>query len=219
MPKSKVPEGKGRVYVASMNLRGKHAPKPPGIPRNVTSAQQKGSALRRDFSPMTPYPGKFRNFYNFEAWWQSLKRYTKDDKAVSPEEAKKIKEWWLKQTSAKRRCAIAHPKNGYKVSHAEDENGKQFDYKESRKKLYVPEYHAMIQNSESLAECKKAAAEGHDQVFVDFDGPRSEDGEPICEEVTIETLKKYINSTRFPFGHGWVVAAEVAGIDYKLYTE
>jgi hypothetical protein len=208
---------KGKIYIASKNFRGAHAHKPPGaINKDVTSGQSKASTLRRDFSPMTPWNGEF---FNFEAWWQSRKRYKINGKPVSAEKAKKINDWWLKQTTPKRRCTIAHPKNGYTVSHAEDENGKEYNYVESRKKMYVPRYLEMVNGRGALIECKKEASEGKDLVFVDFDGPRTQEGSPICEEVTVDTLKKYINDTKFPFGHGWVVAAEVAGIDHKLYTQ
>ncbi len=44
--------GPGKVYLASMNLRGEGATKV-----NVTSAQGLSSKNRRDFSPMTPDEG------------------------------------------------------------------------------------------------------------------------------------------------------------------
>jgi hypothetical protein len=208
---------KGKIYIASMKLRGAHAATPEGaIRKNVTSAQRKDSILRRDFSPMTPSDGPY---YNFEGWWQSRKRYKRHGKPVSPAKAEQIEQWWRKQQAPKRRCTIAHPKDGYEVSHAEDEQGTRYSYTESRKQLYVPRYLDMIRGREALTQCKQAAADGQDQVFVDFDGPKADDGTPICEEVTVETLRKYINSTKFPFGHGWAIAAEVAGIDHQLYLQ
>ena len=166
---------------------------------------------------MRPWKG----FQNFEGWWQSLKRYLKNGLPISKEKAAKIKAWWKKQTTAKRRCTIAHPRDGYTVSHAEDDEDDQkvrYNYIQSREKLYVPQYVEMIKDTQSLAECKKLMAEGKDLVFMDFDGPKDADGNHTCVEVTVETLKQYVQDTRFPFGHGFVVAAEVAGIDHKLYT-
>ena len=47
--------GPGKVYLASMNLRGEWAKAPEGATKvNVTSAQGLSSKNRRDFSPMTP---------------------------------------------------------------------------------------------------------------------------------------------------------------------
>ena len=50
---------RGKVYIASMNLRGSRAIKldPESLNLNVTSAQAKLSLDRRDFSPMTPIEG------------------------------------------------------------------------------------------------------------------------------------------------------------------
>ena len=55
---------RGKVYIASMNMRGKWAEKPENTTIiNVTSMQAKDSKNRRDFSPMTEY--NYRGFYNF----------------------------------------------------------------------------------------------------------------------------------------------------------
>lgn len=208
---------KGRVFIAGKKFRGPHAPTPPdATKRDVTSAQPQNSIYRKDFSPMTPCITKGYN--NFEAYWQSRKRYKKDGRPVSNAKAKKIDAWWKKQTTPKRRCAIAHPRNGYTVSHAEDEEGAHYGYIESRKKLYVPQYLEMIKGREALVKCKKFRDEGKDQVFMDFDGPKDAEGKDTCVEVTVETLRQYMQDTRFPFGHGFVVAAEVAGINHALYA-
>jgi hypothetical protein len=39
----------------------------------------------------------------------------------------------------------------------------------------------------------------------------------MCLEVTQEMLMEKINDTRFPFGHGYVVAAWLAGLEPKDY--
>ena len=59
--------------------------------------------------------------------------------------------------------------------------------------------------------------EGNDIVVYDMDGPRSEDGEPITLPVTLDMLREKIEYTKFPFGHGYVVAATFAGIKPDLY--
>eukprot|EP01033_Poteriospumella_lacustris_P008214 gene8214-5918_t len=66
----------GKVFIASMNLRGTWAPKPADVDKvlNVTSAQGKDNINRLTFSPMTPVPGGYKGFWNFEHYWQSGKR-------------------------------------------------------------------------------------------------------------------------------------------------
>ena len=52
----------GKVYIASMNLRGAWATKldPDSITLNVTSAQGKLNLNRLAFSPMTEIPGGYK---------------------------------------------------------------------------------------------------------------------------------------------------------------
>ena len=71
-------KGRGKVYVASMDLR--KSGKRPDIPEphyklNVTSAQSRNNPERIDFSPMHPVPYTSGNkvFFNFEVYWQSGK--------------------------------------------------------------------------------------------------------------------------------------------------
>lgn len=107
----------GKVYVASMNLRGKWAPKPKGAKfLNVTSAQQKNSATRLAFSPMTPIEGGYKGFYCFENYWQSGKVKEGVDQKISHK-------WWKSQTKGRRR----YPKGG-KTLFADYGDGKRLDY-------------------------------------------------------------------------------------------
>ena len=55
-------------------------------------------------------------------------------------------------------------------------------------------------------------------TVYDFDDSKTDDGEVTCLELTRELLIDKINDTRFPFGHGYVVAATIAGIHPDLYT-
>ena len=54
-----------------------------------------------------------------------------------------------------------------------------------------------------------------DIVVYDFDGPRNPDG---CDEVSVDLLREKIEDTRFPFGHGYIVAGLLAGIEPYMYT-
>jgi hypothetical protein len=203
----------GKVYIASMNLRGKWADSPDSAQKiNVTSAQGKASKNRRDFSPMTetwyksPFDGT--EFYNFEAFWQSGKVYD-----GVPEE--KTKKFWKNVREPKRRYPGS---KGMKVLYAKwDGNPEKMNWVDSRKRVYVPLYHDMMKDTEMANEWKKIVEEGVDVVIYDFDGPRLADGGVTCKEVDLEFLREKINDTRFPFGHGYVVAAYLSGIPINKF--
>jgi hypothetical protein len=201
-----------KVYVASMNMRGKWAEPldPNAIKINVTSAQGKSSENRKDFSPMTPVEGGYKGYWNFESYWQSGKVF----KDLDPEKTKK---WWKELKEPKRRYPNS---KGKKVLYATwDEGGHKFDYVDSRKAVYVPEYFELIKERRMTHHWKAQLATGQSLVIYDFDGPRSSaDGSPICREVTIDLLREKINDPSFPFGHGYIVAATIAGIEPHMYV-
>ena len=64
--------------------------------------------------------------------------------------------------------------------------------------------------------CERAKTET--VVVYDFDGPRLPDGTPTCLPLTRELLVEKINDTTYPFGHGYVVAALLAGHTLTDYT-
>ena len=189
-----------------MNMRGAWAPRPHGaVTLNVTSAQSKNSLNRRDFSPMTQ--SNYNGYFCFENFWQSLKTFE-----GIPHERSKA--WWAKQTKGRRRYPAG---KGKKVLFS-DYNGTKRDYIESRKEIYVPEYNRLMITTESFAKYSKMVKDGEDVVVMDFDGPRTNTGEVCCEEVSLKLLKEKINDVRFPFGHGFVVAAALMGIPVEEYT-
>lgn len=199
----------GKVYVASMNLRGKWASSPEyTMIINVTSAQQKLNKNRRDFSPMTEIKGGYKGYWNFESYWQSGKVF----EGISEE---KVKSWWKKLAKPKRR--YPNSKNR-KILYSHFDGFENMDYITSRKKIYVPEYYELIKNREMSLYWKKLVSEGVNITIYDFDGPRKDDGEVTCLEVTKELLIEKINNIKFPFGHGYVVAGLLAGITPDCYT-
>lgn len=190
------------IYIAAMNMRGKRAiPLINGPKLNVTSCQRKDSEDRLTFSPMNNVP--YKDFYNFEAYWQSGKVYRNVDHNITVS-------WWKNISQSKRRYPTIEPVMYARFPHI-NEN---LDYISSRKMVYVPEYYNLIKDSERLCYWQ-----GIDNVTVyDLDGPRDIDGNPICLEVTLEMLIEKINDTSFPFGHGYIVAATLAGIEPESYT-
>jgi len=200
----------GKIYIASMNMRGKWADPilENSIKINVTSAQSKTSHDRHNFSPMTPIVNGYKGYWNFESYWQSGKVY--EDIPIET-----TKKWWKELKEPKRRYPNS---KGKKVLHAIfDNNNEKLDYVPSRKLVYVPEYYDLIKNKERLAYWQKQLKEGKNLIVYDFDGPRTIAGEVICLEVTRELLIEKINDTQFPFGHGYIVAGSIAGINPEMY--
>lgn len=197
----------GKVYIASMNMRGKWAERPDNVLLlNVTSAQGKDNINRRDFSPMSET--YYKDFWCFENYWQS-------GKVIENVDREKQLVWWKKQTEGKRRYPGSKDK---KVLYSEFEGIKR-DYITSRKEIYVPEYYELINKTESLKKWKEIVQSGKNVVVYDFDGPRLENGDPTFLEVNIELLKDKINNVSFPFGHGYIVAGTLLNINPELYIK
>ena len=201
------------VYIASMNMRGKWAKAPDRCKKiNVTSSQAKASMYRILFSPMTPLSDGYKGFCCFENYWQAGKRY----KGI--EDIDKQMTWWKSQQKGKRRYP---PGKGKKIMYAEYPGFGPLDYIPSRKRVYVPEYYnLMIQRDKStkiVEDLHKRALKGECLVFYDFDGPRNPDKTPSIEKISLELLQEKLNDPRFPFGHGYIVAATVAGYKPEDY--
>ena len=69
----------GKIYIASMNMRGAWASIPDEIDDdhikiNVTSAQGKSNKNRLAFSPMTEIVNGYKGYWNFESYWQAGQR-------------------------------------------------------------------------------------------------------------------------------------------------
>jgi hypothetical protein len=202
----------GKIYIASMNMNmsGKFAEPilKNSIRINVTSAQAKASKNRLDFSPMTEIVNGYKGYWNFESYWQSGKVF--EDVPIE-----KSKKWWRELKEPKRRFPKSKDK---KVLYAVfDGNDEKMDYITSRKKVYVPEYYELIKNREMTIHWRKMLKEGHNLIIYDFDGPRTKNGDVDCLEVTRELLIEKINDGRFPFGHGYIVAGSICGINPDMY--
>lgn len=196
-----------KIYIASMNMRGKWADPvdPRSLKLNVTSAQGKTNLNRLCFSPMTHE--NYKGFWNFESYWQSGKVY--ED---IPEEVTKA--YWKNLTEPKRRYPGS---KGKKVLYADFGNGVHLDYVSSRKQVYVPEYYNLVRGNSVVDSWIDKFNSGNSITVYDFDGPRNENGEPECIEVTVELLQEKINDVSFPFGHGYVVAGMIKEIHYDEY--
>ena len=231
---------KGKVYVASMIMRGdwydvsniKNV-----IKVNVTSAQRHERIDKKTFSPMIMPEGGYKGYRNFEAYWQAGKVH----EGIPHEETK---QWWKEIKVNKRR----YPGNHRVLYATYDDDNKQLGYIDARKKVYVPEYYNLVKDSKRIRELQSLVESGKNVVVYDFDGPRktitkrdeekyvTENGLNLNEkkdkaklkkwkrnssvdilEVSPENLKTKINDPAFPFGHGYVVAGLIANLDYRTY--
>lgn len=200
----------GKIYIASMNMRGIWADPlvDNSIKINVTSAQAKANKNRIDFSPMTEIVNGYKGYWNFESYWQSGKVY--EDIPIE-----KTKKWWKNLKEPKRRFPNS---KGKKILYALfDENDEKMDYITSRKKVYIPEYYELIKDKEMIIYWKNKLNAGYNLTIYDFDGPRTNNGNVLCLELTKELLIEKINDTIFPFGHGYIVGACIADIYPNLY--
>lgn len=197
----------GKVYIASMKMRGKWAEKPNNtIIINVTSMQSKKSQFRIDFSPMSEIEGGYKGYYCFENYWQSGKVYDNLN-------TEKYIEWWKDLKVGKRK----YPKSkNCKVLYSNFNSIKR-NYIESRKDIYIPEYYNLIKNSISIKKCKEMVQMGKNLVIYDFDGPKKLNGDNDCLLVSKELLKEKVNDGLYPFGHGYIIAGEILNIHYSNY--
>jgi hypothetical protein len=206
-------DGYPKIYIAAMNMRGTWAERPKDtIVLNVTSAQAKDSIYRRDFSPMTMIPEGYKGFPNFEAYWQSGKVYEGFNEA---QRSKQVL-WWKNITEPKRRYPGS---KAFTVLYSDHHDGVKRDYISSRKEVYVPEYYNLVTTvgTESINKAKALLTAGKNICVYDFDGPRDNEGNPICLEVNLDTLREKINDPRHPFGHGYVVSSILANIPIESF--
>ena len=220
----------GKVYICSKVKRGVKgsAPKHAGANDStryvdVTSAQPTTNAYRRAFSPMdmslSPYHAPDGHTYAcFENYWQSLKHFPGRPHAAD-------KAWWRNEQLPHRRLPKVDPTTCLYASDETRFPGQVFDYVESRKAFYVPDYirtKLHMNAAQSVFDHLRESLEnGCDVVIKDYDGPRSVDpdthGAPLIKEVTADLLRDKINDTTSPFGHGYVVAAELLSIPKEDY--
>ena len=203
----------GKVYIGSMNIRGEWAKCPNEFKKvNVTSCQSKTSKYRIAFSPMTKIEGGYKNFFCFENYWQSGKVYEGLNNKLDIDKQKK---WWLTAEKGYRRYPLGKNKKVLyaKFDHIDDN----LLYIPSRKLVYIPEYYNLIKDNEILKNLKQEIINGKNIVIYDFDGPRSDLGIPILEEVTLNFLINKVNDEKFPFGHGYIIAAALLNLKPNNY--
>lgn len=85
------------------------------------------------------------------------------------------------------------------------------DYITSRKLIYAPVYGFLVVRTPAFQELKKLVESGQSVQILDFDVL------PGSHRISLEFLRERINDATLPFGHGYVVAGLLAGIEPSQY--
>ena len=91
--------------------------------------------------------------------------------------------------------------------------GEKMDYITSRKKIYAPVYAELVKQQPAFVELKNSIEAGENIQILDIDGPT----DAPSHIVTVDLLKQKINDTSSPFGHGYVLAGLLCGIEPDEY--
>ncbi len=199
-------------------MAGDRAVSAPGFKSvDVTSGSMNkiGEESPTTLSPMRLGPvtdGKGVKAVWFENYWQAGKMWRTAGhigKGGAPTPAWfKFREKVCNQKTAKRRPL---PKEPYGTAESSFYDGRVMGYVESRKLVYVPIYRRLIEGLAVIKELKQMLDEGVNIMILDIDGPPKE-LYPTGLELNRENWDKMIDDPKYPFGHGWVVAALLANL-------
>jgi len=188
---------------------------------DVTSGSMKllGSARvpAKILSPMTVGPmidadGSVSQ--TVEGGWQGGKVYRSAGHMSAQRPEKPTEKWYALRAKmhamvkGKRRSL---PRKQYGVPCTAFYNGRWYGYVESRCEIYVHAYYHAIKNSPAIAEMRKMVADGQKIMIIDNDGPPRA-LYPNGLALDAESWRALILNPRYMFGHGYVVAALVAGL-------
>ena len=157
----------------------------------------------------------------FENYWQYGKMWKKAGHIKDRTDSEPTNEWFrfrkegYEKNIGKRR---PFPKSkGYGNASTSRYNNKTYDYITSRKKIYVPIYANLIRNLPIMKELQKLINNGINILIIDGDGP-PKSTYPEGLPMNIENWNKMINDPIYPFGHGYIVAALLSGLNVpELY--
>ena len=110
-----------------------------------------------------------------------------------------------------------------------DENTK-LDYIQARKAIYVPEFCKSLQNEPDFLQLKQRYQNGEKLLIIEVDGPHQESLDYYKKkygvdddffvngtvEVNVKNMKILLNDPKHPFGHGYCLAMELAGITEQV---
>jgi len=89
--------------------------------------------------------------------------------------------------------------------------GRRLSYVESRKEMYIPWYHELVQKTEAFQYLKKRFDAGISLNLLEFDGMKRKSASELPEPLNEMNLTEMINNPSIIFGHGMVLAATLLG--------
>eukprot|EP00051_Salpingoeca_urceolata_P017439 m.237485 g.237485 ORF g.237485 m.237485 type:complete len:329 (-) comp18954_c0_seq2:68-1054(-) len=233
------PSGAGKVVIAVKPPRGSGQPFPslPGFTRiDVTSGSCNRVLQPRDvaatFSPMAIGPVKgarlFENYWQYGKVFQELGHLRGDGTPEGSSVTDKWRQFRAKGYAKAKGCRrppeakttdVLEVREGrrkfrYLIPRFAHYDGKNMGYITSRKQVYVPEYARLVEETRVFKALRERVLAGENVMILDLDGPRDQPG---GVEVTVEMLRTRINDPRYQFGHGYVAAALLAGIEPEQY--
>jgi exodeoxyribonuclease-3 len=187
---------------------------------DVTSGSMNklGKVLAKTLSPLLlgPYTDKDGLKANiFENYWQYGKLWPTANHIKKGTDCEPTKAWYefrktgYASTKGKRRPL---PVKEYGYSTCAFYNNKSYGYLDSRKEIYVPVYKKLIEKLPIIKELRKLLESGQNVMIVDGDGP-PKSKYPNGLELTQKNWDKMINNAKYPFGHGYVVAGLLSGLN------
>lgn len=224
----------GQIWVAQKPGRGSKIPYPAkeGYTRiDVTSGSGNKLVFCNEKVPATqmsplylgPEHQRFENTWQYSKVYPQLGHWDTERECPTPAWT----HWKLKgftKTAGKRKKGIRTPPEVSTLRKKFRETGapwtprcswwnnEPLDYIEARKKIYVPLYAQMVVETDAFKACRAMLDEGKKLLIIDLDGPPL-DAYPNGAEVTRDFIAEKLNDPSHPFGHGYVVAALLAGIN------
>lgn len=148
----------------------------------------------------------FENYWQYGKMWKTAGHI---NKYGSPTEAWfKFRKNGYKSQIGKRRPLPCKP-YGFAVSSYY--KNKVYDYLESRKKIYVPVYKKLIISLPIIKKMKQLLKASTNIMILDNDGP-PKDIYPEGIAMTAKNFRVMLKDPKHPFGHGYIVAAVIAGL-------
>lgn len=226
------------VYIGKKRERGVKGSKNPVITGYInidatsgSGKKIKGHSAKEAFSPMYlgPVVSPEIEAKLFENYWQ----YSKVFKELGHvDESNNITDHWHKfrEKGFAKETGDRHPegtkskevidtdikgRNRYRYYTPEYAvyNGEKMYYVTSRKKIYAPVYAELVKKQPAFIELKKLVDKGGKYQILDLDGPTDQPSHLI----TVDLLKHKINDVSAPFGHGYVLAGLLCGIEPEQY--
>ena len=205
---------------------------------NVTSGSSNkvdGIAIAKSFSPLHIGPVVDSDgllFKTVEGYWQGNKVYQELGHLDGKGRTTRAWEVFRREQAALSK-GVRHPaclrteevlsvdhrgRNQYKylTPVCAKYDGEMLGYIESRKKAYAPQYNRVVTQTAAFKALKARINDGQSVMLLDFDRPREA---PQGCEVTVDYLKAKINDPSVPFGHGYVLAGALLGIDPNMYAQ